>query len=45
MPIYDTAHLSGGIEPSGTITFALFGPAAPSCMGPSVFTATPKTDQ
>jgi hypothetical protein len=40
MPIYDVAHLSGGIDPSGTITFALFGPAAPSCMGAPVFTAT-----
>jgi hypothetical protein len=40
MPIYDTAHLSGGIDPSGTITFSLFGPAAPSCVGPPVFTAT-----
>jgi hypothetical protein len=40
MPIYDIAHLSGGIDPSGTITFVLFGPAAPSCVGPPVFTAT-----
>jgi hypothetical protein len=40
MPIYDVAHLSGGIDPSGTITFALFGSAAPSCVGPPVFTAT-----
>jgi hypothetical protein len=40
MPIYDIAYLSGGIDPSGTITFALFGPAAPSCVGPPVFTAT-----
>jgi hypothetical protein len=40
MPIYDIAHLSSGIDPSGTITFALFGPAAPSCVGPPVFTAT-----
>jgi hypothetical protein len=40
MPIYDVAHLSGGIDPSGTITFALFGPAAPTCAGPPVFTAT-----
>jgi hypothetical protein len=40
MPIYDTAHLSGGVDPSGTITFVLFGPAAPSCVGPPVFTAT-----
>jgi hypothetical protein len=40
MPIYDIAYLSGGIDPSGTITFALFGPAVPSCEGPPVFTAT-----
>ena len=40
MPIYDIAHLSGGTDPSGTSTFALFGPAAPSCVGPPVFTET-----
>ena len=40
MPLYDIAHLSGGIDPSGTITFALFGPDEPSCSRPPVFTAT-----
>jgi hypothetical protein len=40
MPVYDIAHLSDGIDPSGTITFSLFGPVQPNCMGPPVFTAT-----
>jgi hypothetical protein len=40
MPVYDIAHLSGGIDPSGTITFTLFGPGEPNCVGPPVFTAT-----
>ncbi len=39
-PIYDVAHLSGGLAPSGAITFELFGPASPTCTGAPVFTAT-----
>ena len=27
--MYDAAHLSGGVDPSGAITFTLFGPDAP----------------
>ena len=34
----DTATLSGGASPTGTVTFRLFGPADPSCAGPAVFT-------
>jgi hypothetical protein len=40
MPLYDVAHLSGATDPTGTITFELFGIATPSCVGPPVFTAT-----
>lgn len=32
-----TASLAGGFEPSGTVTFTLFGPDAASCSGPEVF--------
>jgi hypothetical protein len=32
-----TASLAGGFEPSGTVTFTLFGPDAVSCSGPEVF--------
>ena len=32
-----TASLAGGFEPSGTVTFMLFGPDAASCSGPKVF--------
>jgi hypothetical protein len=40
MPVYDIAHLSGGIDPSGTITFTLFGPGEPTCTGAPVFSAS-----
>jgi hypothetical protein len=39
-PISDTATLSGGSSPTGTITFTLFGPANPTCTGASIFTST-----
>ncbi len=39
-PLYDIAHLSGSLDPGGTITFSLFGPDEPSCLGPPVFTTT-----
>jgi hypothetical protein len=38
-PLYDTAHLSGAIDPVGNITFSLFGPEDPTCSGPPVFTS------
>ncbi|HSC04380.1 MAG TPA: hypothetical protein VLC49_13705 [Solirubrobacteraceae bacterium] len=38
-PMFDTAHLTGGIDPGGAITFTLFGPNDASCSGPPVFTA------
>jgi hypothetical protein len=38
--LYDTAFISGGIAPSGTITFTLFGPNDSTCSGPPAFTAT-----
>ena len=39
-PVYDVAHLRGGLDPGGTITFELFGPDDQSCAGPPAFTAT-----
>jgi hypothetical protein len=38
--LFDVAHLAGGIAPSGTITFSLFGPDDQTCSGPPAFTAT-----
>ena len=39
-PVYDTAHLSGGSQPNGTITFRLYGPDDSGCTGPPAFTTT-----
>jgi hypothetical protein len=38
--ISDTATLSGGYNPTGTITFSAYGPGAPNCIGPASFTNT-----
>ncbi|MDQ1421998.1 MAG: hypothetical protein QOJ52_3960, partial [Acidimicrobiaceae bacterium] len=38
--ISDTATLAGGVAPTGTITFTLFGPANPTCTGAAIFTST-----
>jgi hypothetical protein len=38
--VSDTATLAGGNNPTGTITFSLFGPADATCAGPPVFTST-----
>ena len=38
--LYDTAHLADGIDPSGTITFTLFGPNDQTCSGTPAFTTT-----
>ena len=35
--IYDTADLEGGIAPTGTIAFKLFGPDDPTCSGDGIF--------
>ena len=37
--VNDTATLSGGVNPTGTITFELFGPT-PGCTGAAIFTTT-----
>ena len=37
--IHDTAFLSGGTNPTGAITFALFGPGDTTCAGPALFTS------
>jgi hypothetical protein len=39
-PLYDTAHVTGGLGPGGAITFELFGPDDASCAKPPAFTAT-----
>jgi hypothetical protein len=38
--LYDTALLSGGIDPTGAITFELFGPDDTTCSRPPVFVTT-----
>src|SRR3990172_3918572 len=38
--IYDTAYLSNGYNPKGTITFKLYGPNDDCCTGAPIFTAT-----
>ena len=43
-PLYDTAHLTGGLDPGGAITFELFGPDDPSCAKPPAFTAAAAVD-
>jgi hypothetical protein len=39
-PVHDTATLSGGFSPGGTITFRLYGPDDQNCSGAAVFTNT-----
>ena len=36
----DTAHLSGGLLPGGTITFRLYGPDDATCGSPPIFSET-----
>jgi uncharacterized repeat protein (TIGR01451 family) len=38
-PISDVATLSGGNQPTGTITFNLYAPADVTCAGPALFTS------
>jgi hypothetical protein len=38
--IHDTAHLSGGSQPTGTITFNAYGPDSSTCTGTPIFTST-----
>jgi hypothetical protein len=38
LPVRDTAFFSGGSSPTGTITFALFGPNNPTCAPPAAST-------
>jgi len=38
--IHDTATLSGGVAPTGTITFQLFGPNDATCTAAAAFTST-----
>lgn len=39
-PISDTATLTGGISPTGTVGFAIYSPRDTNCAGPPVFTST-----
>ena len=38
--ISDTATVSGGVTPTGTVTFNLFPPTSPTCTGTPVFTSS-----
>jgi len=38
--IFDSAQLSGGVNPTGSITFTLFGPDNATCAGSPIFTTT-----
>jgi hypothetical protein len=39
----DTATLTGGASPTGTVTFSLFGPNDPTCAGPRISTPAKAT--
>jgi hypothetical protein len=39
-PITDTAHLAGGADPTGTITFKVYGPDDPTCAEPAAGLST-----
>lgn len=39
-PIADSAVLSGGVNPTGRITFSVYGPNDTSCSSPAVFTSS-----
>jgi hypothetical protein len=38
--ISDSALLSGGVNPTGTLTFSLYGPNNATCTGSPIFTST-----
>jgi uncharacterized repeat protein (TIGR01451 family) len=42
--VSDTAHLSGGYNPTGTITFNLYGPNDDTCAGAAVYTTSLPVD-
>jgi uncharacterized repeat protein (TIGR01451 family) len=39
--IHDTATVSGGLNPTGTVTFNLYGPNDATCANPSIFISGP----
>ncbi len=39
----DTATVSGGFSPTGTVTFTLFPPSSPTCSGSPVYTSPAET--
>jgi uncharacterized repeat protein (TIGR01451 family) len=42
-PLADVAILLGGLSPTGTITFTLYPPSDPTCIGPPVGSTPPDT--
>jgi hypothetical protein len=38
--IHDTANVTGGDNPTGNVTFNLYGPDQPECTGDPVFSST-----
>ena len=38
--IFDMAKIAGGVAPSGTVTFSLFGPSDSTCSDAAIFTST-----
>jgi len=42
--IHDTATLAGGFDPTGTITFRLYGPNDATCTGGAIFTSSVAVD-
>jgi hypothetical protein len=38
--IFDTVKIEGGVAPSGTVTFSLYGPSDPTCSDAAIFTST-----
>jgi hypothetical protein len=42
--IHDSAHVTGTFQPTGTVTFTLYGPADTTCSGAGIFTSTMPLD-
>ena len=40
LTVHDTAHLTAGVSPTGTITFNLYGPTDSTCSAAAIFTDT-----
>ena len=42
--IHDSAHVTGTFQPTGTVTFTLYGPTDTTCSGAGIFTSTVALD-